>query len=107
MPLPANSPTSLAITARHSLIIISHAPVPSSTPPTAEAKAAMKAHLARWESVACAQAQELASMTEPRRLEAIALLSEIKVPPHAAVPGELPYSGLVEQQAIFKRARHS
>jgi hypothetical protein len=55
----------------------------------------------RWQAVESFKAQELASMTEERALQIIRSLG--------AVEGwrERPdWSGLVEQQAIFKKARH-
>jgi len=66
-------------------------------PELSEARAA---HLARWEAVEVAKAQELASISEERAQEIIQSLG--------AVQGwrERPdWSGLVEQQAIFQRGR--
>lgn len=57
---------------------------------------------ARWEAVEIFKAHELASMTEERAWQIIQSLG--------AVEGwrERPdWSGLVEQQAIFQKSRHS
>jgi hypothetical protein len=59
-------------------------------------------HLRRWAAVETFQAQELAAMTDERAREKIHALG--------AVEGwrERPdWSGLIEQQAIFKRARRA
>lgn len=57
----------------------------------------------RWEMVEAAQAKELARMTEERRLELIEMLGEVESQ-WAPMPDEIT-SGLVQQQAIFMRAR--
>lgn len=57
---------------------------------------------ARWEAVEIFKAHELAAMTEERARQIIQSLG--------AVEGwrERPdWSGLIEQQAIFKKSRHS
>jgi hypothetical protein len=57
-------------------------------------------HRARWEAIAAAHARELAAMTEERARQIIESLG--------AVEGwrERPdWSGLVEQQAVFLKAR--
>jgi hypothetical protein len=55
---------------------------------------------ARWEAVETARAQELAAMTEERAREIIQNLGAADV--WRARPD---WSGLVEQQALFMRAR--
>ncbi len=55
---------------------------------------------ARWEAVQTAQAQELAALTEERAREMIQTLRAVE--PWRAFPD---WSGLVEQQALFLRAR--
>jgi hypothetical protein len=70
-----------------------------SSEPT-ELKEARAAYFARWEAIAAAKAQELAEMTDERARQIIQTLG--------AVEGwrERPdWSGLVEQQAIFLKAR--
>jgi hypothetical protein len=65
----------------------------------AELKEARAAYFARWEAVEAAKAQELAAMTEERARQSIQGLG--------AAEGwrERPdWSGLVEQQAIFRKA---
>lgn len=55
----------------------------------------------RWEAVETFRAQELASMTDERARDIIRMLG--------AVQGwreRTDWSGLVEQQTIFRRARH-
>ena len=55
---------------------------------------------ARWEAVAAFKAQELAAMTEERAREIFAVLGAVE-----AWRERPDWSGLVEQQAIFRRAR--
>jgi hypothetical protein len=54
----------------------------------------------RWEAVETARAQELAAMTEERAREIIQSLGAVE-----AWRERADWSGLVEQQAIFKRGR--
>jgi hypothetical protein len=56
--------------------------------------------LARWEAVAVAHAQELATMTDERAREVIESLGAAE-----AWRERSDWSGLVEQQALFMRAQ--
>jgi len=67
-----------------------------------ELKEARAAYFARWEAVEAAKAQELAAMTEERARQIIQGLGAVQ-----AWRERPDWSGLVEQQAIFCRARCS
>jgi hypothetical protein len=66
---------------------------------TKDAKQRMQECLAGWEMVERAQAQELMDMTDERALEILAELGDVES--EWKPDGQV--SGLVEQQAIFKR----
>jgi hypothetical protein len=79
---------------------------PAVSPITPEEKRRLRdAHFARWEMVETAMTRELAAMTEQQRLQIISEIGQIQVSPAPLYPGELPTSGLVEQQALFAKAR--
>jgi hypothetical protein len=63
-------------------------------------RAERQAHLRRWEAVEAFKAQELAAMTDARAREIIQTLGAVEGWRERA-----DWSGLVEQQAIFGRAR--
>jgi hypothetical protein len=63
-------------------------------------EAAKAEHLARWEAVEAARAQELAAMTEERAGQIIQTLGAVE-----AWRERPDWSGLVEQQALFCRGR--
>ena len=65
----------------------------------AELKEARAAYFARWEAVEAAKAQELAAMTEERARQIIQGLGAAEGWRERA-----DWSGLVEQQAIFRKA---
>jgi hypothetical protein len=69
--------------------------------PPAELKEKMRAEYhARWEAVAAAHAQELAAMTDERARQIIESLGAVE-----AWRERPDWSELVEQQAIFQKAR--